>query len=452
MEYNVAIIGGGIYGAGLLHDLATRGIQGVHLFEKGTLASETSSKSTKLMHGGLRYLEHIEQWGLVYHALNERNLFLSMLPEIVKPVPLVIPSYTSKKPKWMIPLGLFLYDLFSASTLLPSSHMVNTANVKKVFPLLKDDLLNTYFEKAFCYYDGQMVDDVIVRLATHAACKEGATFDEHATIKSICHNKEDKYYLLKVEKEGRLSEVKAKVVILAGGVWNNTLLLENGFIPKTSILINGGSHILFDRALMEQQNIKNLMVDEELSSTGLVLPYENRIVFLIPWLNHWLCGTTEHPLSTIPSQRQEAPKEDVDYLFKVLNHYFNLKDVEKYKIKTFMGMRAIPHKAPRYKSFQKEWTANPFSSPFYLSSEPKKAASLARETVQDEVEDNLFVMYGGKYTTYRLESEMLGNTIAQRLEVGNPSRTALRNSWHLDSLKEEKPEIFSNGLLNVKGS
>src|SRR5476651_2022732 len=103
MDFNVLIVGGGIHGVGLLHDLATRGIKDVHLVEKNKIASGTSSRSTKLIHGGLRYLEHLAQWGLVYDALHERTLLLKLLPQLVRPVPFVFPHFKSdSRPAWCV--------------------------------------------------------------------------------------------------------------------------------------------------------------------------------------------------------------------------------------------------------------------------------------------------------------------------------------------------------------
>ena len=430
MIYNVVIIGGGIYGTGLLHDLATRHVENILLLEKGRLASATSSRSTKLMHGGLRYLEHITQWPLVYHALKERNLFLSLLPELVKPVPLTIPAYVSNKPAWTIPIGLFLYDTLSAHHKLPKAHRVDPKALKECFHSFKDDVFNTYFKKSYCYYDGQMVDDVLAKVSAFAATKQGAEYAEHASVTGIKKLKSG-LYQVQYQQNGKEIEITSRVVTIAAGAWNNEILIKNKFIPKTGVFINAGSHILFSKEMFGKANFC-----DENHDAGIVLPYKGRLIFLLPWEGYWMLGTTEHPLTHIPEK--SAPSEDeIKYLLEVMTEYFDIPDPKKFMVGSFMGMRSIPQ--PISSSCLPE---DPFTEPYYLKTNVQNAIGLARETAVNEVDDNLFVIYGGKYTTYRVESEFLGSQISTRLGIGGPSQTQLRSFWHIDELMQEHPELL----------
>src|SRR5438128_12418490 len=119
MDLNVVIVGGGIHGAGRLHDLATRNLRGIHLVEQNQLASGTSSRTTKLVHGGLRYLEHPAQWALVREALRERAFLLRNLPGVVSPLRFVLPNFNSGRPAWLVRLGLALYDRLAWERALP---------------------------------------------------------------------------------------------------------------------------------------------------------------------------------------------------------------------------------------------------------------------------------------------------------------------------------------------
>src|SRR5919198_6333564 len=123
MDLNVLIVGGGIHGVGVLHDLTSRGLHGVLLVERRELASGTSSRTTKLIHGGLRYLEHPLQWGLVREALQERAILLENLPGVIRPLSFVLPTFRGGRASWQLGLGLRLYDLLASSPLSPSTRL-----------------------------------------------------------------------------------------------------------------------------------------------------------------------------------------------------------------------------------------------------------------------------------------------------------------------------------------
>src|SRR5207249_306311 len=149
MDLNVLIVGGGIHGAGLLHDLATRNLRGIHLVEQNQLASGTSSRTTKLVHGGLRYLEHPSQWGLVREALRERGILLRNLPGIVRPMPFVLPNFRGGRPPWLVQAGLTLYDLLDRVSGLPSARRLTHAELAQMAPYLRPERIAQETGSAF---------------------------------------------------------------------------------------------------------------------------------------------------------------------------------------------------------------------------------------------------------------------------------------------------------------
>ena len=221
MDCEILIVGGGIHGVGLLHDLTARHVKGVHLVEQHALASGTSSRSTKLAHGGLRYLEHFEQWALVREAIQERTLLLRLLQGIVRPLPIVIPNFKSDpRPAWMVRMGLFLYDMLGGDTGLPSARSLTLEHMYQAAPYLSKERIDKDMLKGFLYYDAQMLDDVIVRIAAEASKRLGGTYAENTTAEKIEPLSKGGYRVT-LNQAGRRSEVTTKVMVNAAGAWWN---------------------------------------------------------------------------------------------------------------------------------------------------------------------------------------------------------------------------------------
>ncbi len=425
-------MGGGI---GLLHDLATRRIQGVHLVEKNLLASGTSSRSTKLVHGGLRYLEHFNQWGLVHEALHERTLFLRLLKGLVKPLPFVLPHFkTSKRPACMVRSGLFFYDLLSGDGGLPSARTIKKEDILSYAPYLNEYKISHEIQSAFLYYDAQMLDDSIARVAALAATKLGATYEEHATASAI--EKIKGGFKVTVNSPAGVRTITTKTIVNASGAWANANLLQWGIVPKVTCLLNLGTHFVFRPEVSPQSNVHK-------NAATLIQEPDGRVVFFIPWFGKWLFGTTESILIGNPSQIS-TPSDDKRYLMDTAAEFLNLKDPEKHLEETFCGVRCMPLKRRINQNvcLSNKWISDPYSSPFYVRELDKNISALSRETVIEENEGGIFSIYGGKWTTYRAACEGLGNKLSRLLQSGTRSSTHSSESWFLNELREERPDIF----------
>lgn len=435
MDLNVLVVGGGIHGVGLLHDLATRKIEGIHLVEQAQLASGTSSRTTKLVHGGLRYLEHPAQWALVHEALRERALLLRNLPGLVSPLRIVLPNFKGGRPAWLVRLGLALYDQLAREGGLPKARRLTKAEVAQMAPYLRRERLEQEVGSGFLYYDAQMLDDVIVRVAVQAATRLGATYAEHTSVEEVAPDGEGFRIHLSSPQGGHV--VRSRVVVNATGAWANANLLKWGFSPLVPCLLNVGSHLLFNPEAVDAQ-------PEDCAAT-LLQHDDGRVLFFIPWQGHWLLGTTESLLAGTPD-KWECPPGDREYLLLVAVRNLNLIEPARHTKEFYCGIRTIPlpQRGTRHRdrSVPNAWRDQPFASPWYLRKVDRDISSLSREAVVDEVVRNLFTIYGGKFTTYRALCQQVGDRVTTRLNCSIPSGTLLKENWFLDELKQTAPEIF----------
>ncbi|MGH7204712.1 MAG: glycerol-3-phosphate dehydrogenase/oxidase [Nitrospiraceae bacterium] len=435
MDLNVLVVGGGIHGVGLLHDLATRKIEGIHLVEQAQLASGTSSRTTKLVHGGLRYLEHPAQWALVREALRERALLLRNLPGLVSPLRFVLPNFKGGRPTWLVRLGLALYDQLAWEGGLPKTRRLTKAEVTQLAPYLRRERLEQEVGSGFLYYDAQMLDDVIVRVAAQAAIRLGATYAEHTRVEEVAPDGEGFRIRLSSPQGGQV--MRSRVVVNATGAWANANLLKWAVSPRVPCLLNVGSHLLFTREAVDAQ-------PEDCAAT-LLQHDDGRVLFFIPWQGSWLLGTTESMLKGTPD-KWECPLGDREYLLLVATRNLNLIEPARHTKEFFCGIRTIPHPKRgvrlRDRSVPDAWRDQPFASPWYLRKVDRDISSLSREAVVDEVARNLFTIYGGKFTTYRALCEQVGDRVATRLRCSSPSGTRLKGNWFLDELKQARPELF----------
>ncbi len=435
MDLNVLIVGGGIHGVGLLHDLATRKIEGVHLVEQAELASGTSSRTTKLAHGGLRYLEHPAQWGLVREALRERALLLRNLPELVSPLRFVLPNFTGGRPAWLVRIGLALYDRLARQSGLPKARRLTKAEIAQMAPYLRRERLDQDVRSGFLYYDAQMLDDVMVRVAARAATRLGATYAEHTRVEEVAPHGGG-FRVRLASPEGR-HMVTSRVVVNATGAWANANLLAWGYTPRVPCLLNVGSHLLFAPEAVS--------ASPEDCAAALLQHDDGRVLFFIPWQGNWLLGTTESTLEGTPN-KWECPPDDREYLLRVAERNLTLIEPACHTREFFCGIRTIPLPHHRVKlqtrSAPDAWRDQPFASPWYLRTVDRDVSALSREAVVDEVTRNLFTIYGGKFTTYRALCERIGDRLAARLGRPTPSGTHLKENWLLDDLKQTEPELF----------
>ena len=355
--FDIFIIGGGINGAGIARDAVGRGFK-VFLAEKNKVGSATSSWSTKLIHGGLRYLENYE-FKLVRESLKEREIITNIAPSITRPIPFIIPHTKKLRSKLFIRLGLFLYDNLGGKTKVPKSSKINLRTKYS-------HILKSYFSVGFQYYDIQVDDKKLVQMNIDDAKKMGASVLENTKVLNADRIEEGWEITL---DNGDI--IKSKILINAAGPWINEIVSNVIKInTNKSIRLVRGSHI-----------ITNKLYDEEVAFT--LQNDDNRIVFVIPYKDKYsLIGTTEVDVNT-PDNPSISNEEKI-YLLNTVNNYFVKQISQEDIVDTYSGIR------PLIEDF-------------------KEASKVTRDYVFDlNIEDNrspLLNIYGGKLTTYRKLSE-----------------------------------------------
>ncbi|MBT1444286.1 FAD-dependent oxidoreductase [Shewanella sp. JM162201] len=365
-DMDVLVVGGGIAGVGVAQFAAAAGYS-VTLVERGLIGSETSANSSKLIHGGLRYLESF-QLDLVRKSLKERRKLLELAPELVKPVPFYIPVYrTSKRGALTIRAGLSLYGLLSEFDPLGRFRRVPAKNWQTLCGLKTDGL-----EAVFQYWDAQTDDSRLCQAVAHSALLLGTRLCEHTEVTAISHGKDGcQVSLLKHFQHGQApvpAEVRAALVVNACGPWVNQLLdCVSPPVAKLAIDWVQGAHLLLD--LPPPDGI-----------LYLESPIDQRVVFVMPWYGKTLVGTTETRLSSLDTVAvTEAEKR---YLLSLYSHYFPQKGdvaaLESFICGSFCGVRVLP-KLP----------GDAFHAP--------------RDTLMhlDPTHPRLLSIYGGKLTTFR---------------------------------------------------
>ena len=373
--FDIFIIGGGINGAGIARDASGRGLK-VYLAEKGKVGSATSSWSSKLIHGGLRYLENYE-FKLVAESLREREVITQIAPSITKPLPFVIPHTKKLRSKLLIRLGLFLYDNLGGKTKIPKSSKV-------IFAKQYQNILQSKFTEGFRYYDVQVDDKKLVEMNIDDAKKKGAIIAEDTKV--INANRIDNYWEITLNNN---EKIKSKILINAAGPWineivNNVLKIN----AKKSIRLVRGSHIITKK-----------LYDEEVAFT--LQNEDNRIVFVIPYKGEYsLIGTTEVDVDT-PDNPSISNEEKI-YLINTINNHFIKQISQEDIVETYSGIR------PLIEDF-------------------KEATKVTRDYIFDLNEDNsqapLLNIYGGKLTTYRKLAENVLLALNKYIPVNK------KNSW-----------------------
>ncbi|HEX5874076.1 MAG TPA: glycerol-3-phosphate dehydrogenase/oxidase [Pyrinomonadaceae bacterium] len=381
--YDVIIIGAGINGAGIARDAAMRGLK-VLLLDKGDIAGGTSSASTRLIHGGLRYLEHFE-FRLVRESLREREILLRIAPHLVRPLPIAIPIYKhGKRGRATIRAGMIAYDLLSTGKSLPRHRMLSRSETLKESPGLNPEgLLGSAL-----YFDAQVeFPERLVSANVKSAKEHGAEVLTHAAVtKVLAENGNVTGVEFSIEDETRSAH--AGVVINAAGPWVDQVLER---VPAESERLIGGtkgSHIVvppFPGA----------------SKYGIYLEArsDSRPFFIIPWDGKYLIGTTDVRVEGDPDQVRTESWE-IDYLISETNFAFPSARLTADQILfTYVGVRPLP------------WTSN--TRRHFIREHPKLR--------------NLFSIVGGKLTTYRSLAEECVDLIFRKLKRPSPHCTTADN-------------------------
>ncbi|SDH96011.1 glycerol-3-phosphate dehydrogenase [Pseudomonas benzenivorans] len=378
--YDLAIVGGGINGVGIAADAAGRGLS-VFLCEKDDLAQHTSSASSKLIHGGLRYLEHYE-FRLVREALAEREVLLAKAPHIVKPLRFILPHRPHLRPAWMIRAGLFLYDHLGKREKLPASRGLRFGAGS---PLKAE--ISRGFEYSDCWVD----DARLVVLNAMAAREHGAHL--HTRTRCVSARRSKGLWHLHLERaDGSRYSVRARALVNAAGPWVARFIRDD--LRQKSpygIRLIQGSHIVVPRLFDGEQ--------------AYILQNEDRrIVFAIPYLERFtLIGTTDREYQGDPAQ-VAISEEEIDYLLNVVNAHFKQPLSRADILHTYAGVRPLcDDESAEPSAITRDYT-------LALSGHPGEAPLLS--------------VFGGKLTTYRKLAESALAQLAPHFPKMGPSWTA----------------------------
>ncbi|MDN3055819.1 glycerol-3-phosphate dehydrogenase/oxidase [Streptomyces sp. SRF1] len=363
-ELDVLVVGGGVVGAGTALDAATRGLE-TGLVEARDWASGTSSRSSKLIHGGLRYLEMLD-FALVREALKERGLLLERIaPHLVKPVPFLYPLKHRVWERFYAGSGVALYDAMSFSSGhgrgLPAHRHLTRGRALRVAPCLRKDAL----VGALQYYDAQVDDARYVTTLVRTAAEYGAHVANRARVVGFLREGE-RVVGARVRdlEQGGEFEVRARQVVNASGVWTDDTQALIGERGQFHVRASKGIHLVVPK-------------DRIHSTTGLILRTEKSVLFVIPWGRHWIVGTTDTDWD-LDKAHPAASSADIDYLLEHVNEVLAVPltrdDVEG----VYAGLRPL------------------------LAGESEATSKLSREHTVAHPVPGLVVVAGGKYTTYRV--------------------------------------------------
>ncbi|MFE3031417.1 glycerol-3-phosphate dehydrogenase/oxidase [Streptomyces canus] len=404
-ELDVLVVGGGVVGCGAALDAATRGLR-VGLVEARDWASGTSSRSSKLIHGGLRYLEMLD-FRLVAEALKERGLLLQFLaPHLVRPVPFLYPLQHRVRERPYVGAGVLLYDTLAAASGttggLPHHRHLRKSRALREAPALRSDAL----VGAVQYWDAQVDDARHTMFLARTAVAYGALAANRTRVSRFLRQGERVVGAAVTDLEtGDETEVRAKQVINATGVWTDDTQALAGTRGQFHVRASKGVHLLVPR-------------DRINSRTGLILRTEKSVLFVIPWGRHWIIGTTDTDW-TLDKAHPALSSKDVTYLLEHVNSVLATPLVPEDVEGVYAGLRPL------------------------LSGEAAETSKLSREHLVAHPVPGLVVVAGGKYTTYRVMAkdavdeaargldEKVPDCVTQRVPLlGADGYPALWNSRH----------------------
>lgn len=375
--YDIAVIGGGINGVGIANDAAGRGLS-VFLCEKDDLASHTSSASSKLIHGGLRYLEH-KEFRLVREALAEREVLLVKAPHIIKPMRFIMPHRPHLRPAWLIRAGLFFYDHLGKREKLLGSNLIY---------FKEDSPLKPAITRGFEYSDCTVDDARLVVLNALQAKEKGAKVVTRT--RCIKAYREQELWHLELQSGAEFYQVRARALVNAAGPWVEEIISENLKLKSPyRIRLIQGSHIVVPKLY-------------DCHKAFIMQNEDRRIVFAIPYLEKYtLIGTTDQEYIGDP-QKVEITEVEIDYLLTVANSHFKKQLTRTDIVSQYSGVRAL------------------------CDDESDNPSAVTRDyTVALQVEDKtapLLSVFGGKITTYRKLAE-------SALEQLSPFFTDMGEEW-----------------------
>jgi glycerol-3-phosphate dehydrogenase len=359
-QFDVVVIGGGVVGAGAALDAATRGLK-VALVEARDFASGTSSRSSKMFHGGLRYLEQLE-FGLVREALYERELSLKTLaPHLVKPLPFLFPLTNRWWERPYIAAGIFLYDQLGGAKSVPPQKHLTRAGALRLSPGLK----RTSLIGGIRYYDTVVDDARHTMTVARTAAHYGAVVRTSTQVVALLREG-DRVTGVKVRdsETGAVTDVRGHVVVNATGVWTDEIQALSKQRGRFRVRASKGVHIVVPR-------------DRIVSETAIILRTEKSVLFVIPWGTHWIIGTTDTDWN-LDLAHPAATKADIDYILGHVNTVLATPLTHDDIDGVYAGLRPL------------------------LAGESEETSKLSREHAVAVPAPGLVAIAGGKYTTYRV--------------------------------------------------
>lgn len=399
-DLDVLVVGGGVVGAGVALDAVTRGLS-TGLVEQRDLASGTSSRSSKLVHGGLRYLEMFD-FGLVREALEERGLLLTRLaPHLVRPVPFLYPlTKTTERP--YVGAGLVLYDTMAAlgkyDMGVPRHRHLFRRQVARIAPDLRTDKL----AGAIRYYDAQVDDARLVMTVARTAATHGAHVATRTKVIGFLREGERVVGVRAHDLENNVEfEIRARVVVNAAGVWTDEIQDMVGGRGALHVQASKGIHLVVPR-------------DRIRSQTGFITKTEKSVLFVIPWGRHWIIGTTDTAWD-LDKAHPAASKADIDYVLAhvntLLKEPLDHSDVEG----VYAGLRPL------------------------LTGESEPSSKISREHTVVTPVPGLVMIAGGKLTTYRVMAKDAVDAAAHSLATAS-------NMNVRDSITDRVPLLGADGF------
>jgi len=388
--FDVIVVGGGITGAGIALDAATRGLK-VALIEKGDFASGTSCRSTKLVHGGLRYLAQY-RFRLTREALSERSLLQRLAPHLVEPIPFLFPIYNKRTEVWRVNTGLWLYDLMAGLRRTKVHRKLSRQSVLQRVPQLNPAGLRA----GFVYYDARTDDARLVIEVLKSAVDYGATVANYLNAERIVNDGgRATGVVVRDSFNGETFTIGARKVVVATGVWLDQILAASNAndqsLKRKRVRPAKGVHIIVPHHRIE-------------SDSAIAFPTpDNRLMFVIPWQGATLIGTTDTDYDG-PLDNPRADRRDLDYLLNVVNAAFpgaNLTDDDVISIQA--GLRPL------------------------IDSGEETTAAVSREDRVFEIPDGTIAIAGGKLTTYRRMGRKVVDLVVQRLKAEGQLRGKLRS-------------------------
>lgn len=373
--WDLIVIGGGATGLGVAIDAASRGYKTL-LVEQADFSSGTSSRSTKLVHGGVRYLAQ-GNLRLVHEALYERGLMLKNAPHLVKQKGFVIPAFHWWE-KYFYGAGLKIYDWMARKLRLGKTRYLSAADVKSLLPNVREKSL----VGGILYYDGQFDDARLAVNMAQTAAEQGATLVNYMKVTELLHGSEGQIEGVTVQDQlsGQQERLRSKVVVNAAGVFVDDILTMHRPTKPPMIKVSQGIHLVLDKSFLP-------------TNYALMIPAtsDGRVLFAIPWQDHLLVGTTDTPVDS-HSLEPVALEEEINFILDTLKDYLERKPSREDVLSVFAGLR-----------------------PLVQPSDNKGTKDISRSHKLEETAPGLLTITGGKWTTYR---KMAEETVNLAIKVG----------------------------------